>query len=693
MTHLSGEAGIIALAHHRGASSSSSGGAAVAGIRPNKITGGATARMKPRTLMLLAICLVMILSIVFVWLIPKSRLRRFDLVSDDGNVNASLAALRRNAIRPPPTKSNGGSVKSKGGAMDDDTLELKKKILEYNRLLADDDRNNREHQALTTAAAPLASTRRAQIAAVEILNPTPHNNHNKHRGGKAGNNKRGGSRNSSTHDAATLPPNTAASTPLSTSDSTAATTLRTYDDLIRRDTDPKFYVYNMTSENGHAGDLSPFSPMLVCDDVHVPFVPSHDARCEEFLAAVSSAASLSQDLPVVVNVSVPSWNAPNRLMHHFRVNVSFEPVVPKFEQRTIKFRFLIVVLSEWLEHIAVNSTSHLVAPPPPLALPPRREYVDDSYAIRCMVKVPQVLFPLEPFAEVAAYQLDRKLRIHRVPPTTFVALSIDWIKLQSIKRAEQDVKMVPEFLEASRVTNYDEWIDKDFVAFVRNVKVSTKHDDDDARRHSRFTLNTTHVWCSLQLFLREVQPLLYTPLRVPYSKQHPGWHRWFDVEFNEYPVSPGPLLALSQMVIFDCIIMNNDRSPNKNNFAVGGCKKCTDRRPSGLPPTVVHLDHGMSFYGKDALIPHNPIGKTPKKVRFCIFYAPLMRFLLRLDASFGGNNKESSWRAFMYDGIHPVAANVIGHDKIRDTGSMVVKVLNRLRYCIQQYNETAVLRP
>ncbi|CUG92720.1 protein kinase, putative [Bodo saltans] len=661
--------------------------------------------LSPRNFIMSFLLLIVCIAVAFVWLIPH----RGAVIIGDNDEQASIVAatpqLKRNAIKPAKGihGKQGTSKKNSVLTKQEDIAAVKEKMLSQNKELAEEGIVGSERQR---------QPRRQQLLSIPsaTLSPVPNKTllegHKTHDSAIAHKGKASPPRRQHDVDAAkakkaslklttaapaTLPP------PSLISDGGYA--MRTYDDIIRRDIDQKFYVYNSSvvesTDKQTTSSTSPFSPLAVCDDVHVPFAPSHDDRCAQFLAAVSQTASLSSELPVVVEVSVPSWNAPHKYLHHFSVNVSFEPVAQKFEQRTIKFRFVMNILSEWLVEIHPKSSSlggrgRSID----VSVESRREHEPGAYMVRCMLKVPQVLFPLEPFAEVAAYEIDRKLRIHRVPPTTLVAISIDWIKQQSVKRAEQEMKMVPEFLEASRVANYDEWIE--FLKQSKQAlhKVSTKFDkDDEAQQHSRFTFNKTHVWCSLQLFLREVQPLLYTPLRVPYSKQHPGWHRWFDVEFNEYPVSEGPLLALSQMAIFDCILMNNDRSPNKNNFAVGGCRKCPphERRTSGLPPTVVHLDHGMSFYGKDALIPHNPIAKTPKKVRFCIFYAPLMRVLLRLDAQFEG--KEAQWRAFMLNGINPFAANVIGHDKVRDTGSMVVKVLNRMRFCIKEYNETAVLRP
>lgn len=420
--------------------------------------------------------------------------------------------------------------------------------------------------------------------------------------------------------------------------------IRTYDDIIARDLPAKHYFYNSSDRPNN------LNTNLPCDIVSVPFSVSQDALCTRFLVQVMEAASLHSMLPV----TVPYFDLKLKKQ---RVTVSFEPMRQKFEQRTIKFK---------IGYSFYNEANVAVA----------------SFA--AILKVPQVLFPIEPFAERAAFDIDRLLRVHRVPPTVLVALPIEWVRNQSLHRTQRAMEMVPEFLEASNVKSYDEWIDKDFVSFV-----SRKASDGT----SRFTKNETHVWCSLQLFMTEVQPILYSPLRVPYSKSNPGWHRWFDPDFNEYPVAAGPLLALSELAVFDSIIMNNDRSPNKNNFIVGGCKNCnpSERRPSGLAPTIVHLDHGMSFYGAGVPISHNPLGKVANKVRFCIFYRPQIVILRHLNLVNG--NSEQTWRAQMKEHVHPIALRAIGESKIGDCGSQVLKVLKRLEYCLGKYNETVVLRP
>jgi hypothetical protein len=447
----------------------------------------------------------------------------------------------------------------------------------------------------------------------------------------------------------------------------------TYDDIFRRTIDEKHYVLGDSGSDarGPADALSPFQTL--CDDVAVPFdSDSATERCIAFMKAVmqhvaslDANATNSFSVPCSVltlySVSFPACDDPSAE----GATLTIEPMKQQFEQRTIKFKATLRLSSA-----TEGSDPSATAP------------------AAWIVKVPQVLFPIEPFAEVAAHHFDRKLGINRVPPTGLVAVPIAWIRSVSLTRSEKKMSMVHEFLVASNVATYDEWIEKDFVAFLRH---------DEGGRYVA-DKNATLAWCSVQLFMREVQPILSSTLRVPYSKQNPGWHRWFDVQFSEYPVPLGPLLALSELSVFDFIIRNNDRSPNKNNFIVGACKKCWPRRPSGTVPTLVHLDHGMSFYGPNSHTVHNPLSKSKEKLKFCIFYRPLVERLRRIgNMLLQGNSTtvrtmEDAWERYLSANISAPVVTAIGSSKL-SCGSQVVKVLARVDTCVRLFNESAVLRP
>ena len=364
---------------------------------------------------------------------------------------------------------------------------------------------------------------------------------------------------------------------------------------------------------------------------------------------------------------------------------------PKFEQRTIKFNV----------RVNVSGKARLVdrhdQPPRPQRQRQREGpfaaeametglsaiVTPQQYYVEAIVKVPQTMFPIDPFSEVVAAHMDHDvLDIRRVPPTGLVAVPLEWLRA-AIARDGPSIKMVDEFNRGG--LSFVQWAEQDFLDFVTSPT-----------RRDRFMVNHTHVWVSVQLKLFGVVPLLDSPLKVPYSKAKPGWHRWFNPEWPERdkvittPLQRRMLLAISQLSMFDFIMLNADRSPNKNNFILEGCWRedpeatdpqwrrdrlfprkrgnnhhvvgpthCATSRngggkaedtdddsggridvdgdshqppPSQLPASrrrgdfhvaaaFVHLDQGMSLYGFPQA--HNPIAKLHNN-HFCMFYGPLV---------------------------------------------------------------------
>ena len=313
----------------------------------------------------------------------------------------------------------------------------------------------------------------------------------------------------------------------------------------------------------------------------------------------------------------------------------------KFEQRTIKFKIYATPIG--------------------------------SGEVIFVVKVPQLLFRLEPFSEVSGYHMDRLLRINRVPPTILTQLPLEWF--EKLASFGSSVVMVHALQSGGEPTGYPEWIERDLVNFVKG-------------KQSLF--NGSHVFASMQLWIEAVEPLLGSLFKAPYSKQNPGWHRWMNPEYflvpGNYRGSRSVQLALSELTIFDFITFNDDRSPNKNNFVVSACKKGGCRRFQ--VPTFIHLDQGMSYHSMS--MEHNAIGKpkNQKKSTFCLFYSPLVH---RIACSSWSTGDE--WcRALFTTLPSPVRAN-IGEHMLRSSCGRIPQVLRYLERCLKLYNESVILQP
>lgn len=254
---------------------------------------------------------------------------------------------------------------------------------------------------------------------------------------------------------------------------------------------------------------------------------------------------------------------------------SVDMIQPKFEQRTVKY---VVTLKDKREKKKKKNNNN----------DKQRHRREPHSPIRLLMKVPQASFATEPFSEITAFALDRALRINRIPPTVLVPFPL--ARLSAAAHAVMPTFRMIEALGYSE-KNFSKWWESEFYHFVQKSQ------------SPKVMANGTHLWVSLQLRLEGVTELLASPLRVPYSRKHPGWHRWFSPKwegfaavtntssvtasgqsvdplqagYEQYSTKPysellhASMMALSEMAIFDFLMLNNDRSPNKNNFIVEGC--------------------------------------------------------------------------------------------------------------------------
>jgi len=280
--------------------------------------------------------------------------------------------------------------------------------------------------------------------------------------------------------------------------------------------------------------------------------------------------------------------------------------------------------------------------------------------LSAVLKVSQRLFPNEPHSEYMAFVVDRALRYNRVPPTAWVETA----PLATVRRA----------VEAHRDPKLRSFAAEEFLDRLTRQKPSV-----------------TTIEASVQLWVWDVHHLLDTVFAIPYRAHNGSWHRYFNPAVG-YPDGLAiPVHHLAQQLAFDFVISNNDRSPNKNNFVVGGCSrhrcKKTRRRPwHPGPPDFVYLDHGMAFYhsGPPA---DNPLSRPDSP--FCLFRRPVVERFLKLEGTEG--------RHPLTDLILPRAPTAVirqlGRAALESCQTRLDRILATVRLCLTKWPAATILVP
>jgi hypothetical protein len=247
--------------------------------------------------------------------------------------------------------------------------------------------------------------------------------------------------------------------------------------------------------------------------------------------------------------------------------------------------------------------------------------------IKAVVKFPQKTFPHEAQSEVASYAVDRVLGVHRVPPTAFTYFPLDRLRatLANATAQNTDPNMKSSLAGLS----------VELLEFLVQQGVG-----DLVRKRD----GGLEVGVSVQLWMEDVHRLADSVYRDAAAAPHPASPHHHNVAvsplalfFKKHSASKpheAVLLELSRMLVFDFIIGNDDRTPTKNTFVLGGCQgpRCGPGRSAfrfeGEHPQLALVDQGRSFYFVGN--PEDNALSTPQAHDVCLFPKDLIEACLSL---------------------------------------------------------------
>ncbi|KAJ9457377.1 hypothetical protein DIPPA_26548 [Diplonema papillatum] len=300
--------------------------------------------------------------------------------------------------------------------------------------------------------------------------------------------------------------------------------------------------------------------------------------------------------------------------------------------------------------------------------------------LRAIIKVPQKLFPYEAMSEAGSYYADRLMQTNRVPPTAWTHVPVKRIK-EVVEKHGSKFEMVPLFMKDSDVTNYAEWIEKDLFKYARRRKL-TSHEDPDFP-------DEEVLGVSVQLFIADVRPLLHSDLAIPWVPHNDSWQRHLSPSSPWAPEHAPGFVRQSELAMFDFVLGNGDRSPNKNNFVVGACphhhsiEKCgSGPRHPGLP-SFVTLDNGLMFFYE--LIPgRSPDGPNPLlKKTFCVFERKLLARLQEI--------ADLGFSKLMQDAMPRSLKKYVTPKLLQQCEERLHKLLEQYAKCVDHFGEEKVI--
>eukprot|EP01060_Flectonema_neradi_P039697 TRINITY_DN8837_c0_g1_i1.p1 TRINITY_DN8837_c0_g1~~TRINITY_DN8837_c0_g1_i1.p1 ORF type:complete len:539 (+),score=110.74 TRINITY_DN8837_c0_g1_i1:114-1730(+) len=300
--------------------------------------------------------------------------------------------------------------------------------------------------------------------------------------------------------------------------------------------------------------------------------------------------------------------------------------------------------------------------------------------LRAIVKVPQKLFPHEAVSEVGSYHADRVMNLNRVPPTVWTYIPVERV-LEMVNKYGDEMKLIDIFAKDSKVDNYKEWIKKDFLDYARKRSLITQN-------HPDFP-DTEVVGVSVQLFVAEVRPLLSSSLAIPWVPHNDSWQRHLSPSHPFKVKHAVGFVRQSELAMFDYVLGNGDRSPNKNNFVVGACRhhthvsKCGSGPKHPGPPSFITLDNGLMFL-YDLVPGRSPDGPNPLlKDTFCIFEKKLLARLRELN--------DEVFSKVMQEILPKRLQKFITLKMLHKCDHRLHKLLRQVDKCVEEFGEEKVI--
>eukprot|EP00756_Hemistasia_phaeocysticola_P057769 Hpha_TRINITY_DN34379_c0_g1::TRINITY_DN34379_c0_g1_i1::g.109631::m.109631 len=301
--------------------------------------------------------------------------------------------------------------------------------------------------------------------------------------------------------------------------------------------------------------------------------------------------------------------------------------------------------------------------------------------VRAIVKVRQRLFPNEAVSEVGSFHADRVMGCNRVPPTAWVQAPLRVLR-EAVRKEGPSMLMIPIFAKDSQVASFVEWVEKDFVGYSRSkgwVKTGEIEGEPEAES----------VGVSVQLYIPDVRPMLDSALRIPWVPHNDSWQRHLSPRSPFHPKYTVSYVRQSELALYDFVLGNGDRSPNKNNFVVGACRnpnKCGAGPRHPGPPNFLTLDNGIMFmYPLNG--PRTADGPNPLlKNSFCFFERKLLTKLQGFVEA-GDTAFADAMEKVLPTGIR----KWIGRKNLLKCENRIRKILTQLDRCLQRWPRHRVI--